>query len=310
MALIGNPRFNLWQTGREPIVYGDPSYNAGWRNFDVQGGAITGPWAPTGVDFELPLGNVALPDPFTTEPIVPGDIGGPTNGEVVPVPVPQPVQPPGGGLLGPDPGADLRDLPGGGGPVGGVIGALPVGVTLAAARALLRAAMGGVTRVTRQHWESLPGWARTLLAAVGIGVGVDLAVGLPGVPGESFLLPSGGGDGEPHFGQHMTNGHLGVTIIGGWEANGVRFYRLSDGKLAVQNKHGRWKVWRPKKPIVLMPGGANNLKNLLRADALLNRQAKRIAAMLNRRAPRSRKGSKTTPSGAVIIQSDGKVVNS
>jgi len=241
----------------------------------------------------------------------PGDSGGPTNGQVLPtfhVPIAEPEET----VIildGMSPGDDIRDFEGAT-PIGGGVGGLPVGITIAAARALLRAAMGGATRITRAHWNRLPGWAQSLLAGVGLGVGIDLAMDIPGVPGESILLPgSGGGGADPHFGQHLTDGHLGVTIIGSWEANGVTFYRLSDGKLAVQNKKGRWKVWKPKKPIVLMPGGAVNLKTMLRADALLNRQAKKIASMLNRRAPRTRKGSTPAPKGAVIIQADGKVVN-
>jgi len=244
-----------------------------------------------------------------------GDVGGDVNGQTLPTdhvprPIPQPVNPPAGGILEiiVDPGADLRDIDIAQ-PLGGGVGALPVGITLAAARVLLRTAMGGARRITAAHWNRLPGWAQSLLAGVGLGIGIDLAMDIPGVPGESILLPgSGGGGPDMHFGQHMTDGHLGVTIIGGWTANGVQFYRLSDGKLAVQNKHGRWKVWRPKKPIVLMPGGATNLKTLLKADAMLNRQAKRIANMLNRRAPRPKRSAAASKREVVVLQSDGKTV--
>jgi len=238
-----------------------------------------------------------------------GTIGGGTNGEVLPQHLDSDLPAETIEILESGEGIDLRDLPGGD-IQAGAAGGLAVGVTITAARALLRAAMAGATRITRAHWNRLPGWAQSLLAGVGLGVGIDLALDVPGIPGESIILGGGGGDGEPHFGPHLMDGHLGVTVVGQWVANGVRFYRLSDGKLAVQNKQGRWKVWRPKKPIVIMPGGATNLKTLLRADAVLNRQAKRIASMLNRRAPRPRKGSKTSPAGPVIIQSDGRVVNS
>jgi len=258
-----------------------------------------------------------------------GDVGGPTNGQTVglptehaapvsfggnvPVPVPVPVGPGVPPILDTATilireGMDVRDVPIMGGSVGAIAPA--VGITLAAARVLLRTAMGGARRITAAHWSRLPGWAQSLLAGVGLGIGIDLALDIPGIPGESFLLPGGGGgSGEPHFGQHMIEGHIGVSIVGGWVANGVQFYRLSDGKLAVINKKGRWKVWKPKKPIVIMPGGATNLKTLLRADAVLNRQAKRIATMLNRRAPRSRKAGKSGPQGPTIIQADGKVIN-
>lgn len=210
----------------------------------------------------------------------------------VPVPVPQDIE-----------GADLRD---GGGVPG--LAAVPAvaGPLVALALRILRAAMGGVTTVTSRHWNSLPGWARTALAGLGIGVGFDLVRDLPGVPGASSLLDQGG-DGVVHLPQHLVDGHLGTHILGSWVANNVTFYRLSDGKLAVRNNKGRWKVWRPKKPIVLMPGGAGNLRTLLRADAVLNRQAKKIAAMLNRRTGnRSRKATTRGKPDVVVVQ-NGRV---
>ena len=73
------------------------------------------------------------------------------------------------------------------------------------------------------------------------------------------------------------------AVIGTWKANGITFYRLSDGRMAVQNLRGRWKVWRPKRPIVIMPGGVGSLKSLLRADAVLTAQATQLDKMLNRR---------------------------
>jgi len=185
--------------------------------------------------------------------------------------------------------------------VGGVL-------ALRLALAFLRRLMGSVTRVTRAHWDALPGPMKTALAAIGIGIGVDLALDVPGIPGDSMILSGLGSEGDPlaHQTPHMVDGHLGAHIIGSWSANGVTFYRLSNGKLAVQNKHGRWKTWKPKKPIVLMPGGANNLRTLLKADRILNAQAKKIASMLNRRAPRTRKAPTSANKGVVILQKDGQ----
>lgn len=188
----------------------------------------------------------------------------------------------------------------------GLPGAPPTNPLLWAAMAALRLIMGRATVVTLASWNRLPGWARTVLAAAGIGIGIDLATDIPGIPGDSIIRDLVGGDGGPHLPAHLIDGHLGAHIVGSWEANGVTFYRLSDGKLAVQNKKGRWKVWRPKRPIVLMPGGATDLKTLLRADALLNRQAVKIAKMLNRRAPRRPKTSPGGPKGIVVVQNDGK----
>jgi len=267
-----------------------------------------------------------------------GDTGGPTNGEVVPggvmTPVahvphdspgfndPVPVIPPGttvitgngGGVtLTMAPGDDLRDFVGPTDTGGQPQPVAQAGPVVAIALRLLRALMGTATRVTAQHWGRLPGWAQSLLSGVGIGVGFDLALDIPGVPGESGILGNvpglGGGGGElAHMPSHLVDGHLGAHIIGSWVANGVTFYRLSDGKLAVQNKLGRWKVWRPKKPIVIMPGGANNLRTLLRADAVLNRQSKKIASMLNRRAAGRRPRAAHTDPKAVVVVTDGHKV--
>lgn len=189
----------------------------------------------------------------------------------------------------------------------GGVGLVGGALALRGAIAILRRLMGTATTITRAHWDALPNWARVALATIGFAVAVDIALDVPGVPGESLVLSLGGdGDQEPHLPMHMVDGHLGAHIVGSWEANGVTFYRLSDGKLAVQNKRGRWKVWRPKKPIVLMPGGANNLRTLLKADRVLNAQAKKIAAMLNRRAPRGKKGPSSQGKPIVILQKDGQ----
>lgn len=149
-------------------------------------------------------------------------------------------------------------------------------------------------------WERLPNWMRVAMVAVGL-TGVGIVVDEVFFDGPNLPVP---GDVGGHLPEMPGGGH----IVGTWQANGVIFYRLSDGKLAVQNKHGRWKVWRPKKPIVLMPGGAGDLRTLLRADAVLNKQAKKIAAMLNRRTGGSRrKSAEKTPSTIVLAQDGSKI---
>jgi len=217
-------------------------------------------------------------------------------------------------VTAPQPGDDLRNVPGGGGGGGGSGGfpQLPVVVGVSSLVALLPALVRGpaITFIrglappgARFAWNALPGWLRTALIAVGATAGLDMIMDLSGAG------IGGGGDIEPfpHQVPHMVDGHLGAHIVGQWVANGVTFYRLSDGKLAVQNKRGRWKVWKPKKPIVIMPSGAVDLRTLLRADAVLNKQAKRLATMLNRRAPRPRRSKSMGNADSVIVM-DGKVV--
>lgn len=154
----------------------------------------------------------------------------------------------------------------------------------------------GFAQGTRVAWDSLPDWVRTAMGLVGLtgaAIVIDQVSDVPLIPG--------GGNGAPHMPLHLVDGHLGDHIVGGWNANGVTFYRLMSGKLAVQNKKGRWKVWMPKKPIVLMPGGAKNLKTLLRADAVLNKQSKSLQKMLNRRAPRPKRAP-AQPKAIIVEQ--------
>lgn len=188
----------------------------------------------------------------------------------------------------------IGDVQGTGGitQIAGLGGAAITGVSLTAAMALLRLAMRGATRVTAAHWGALPNWAKSLLVAAGIGIGFTVVQEIPGAGGGVpfiDILPGGGGPTPSEI--------LGVSVVGSWTANGVRFYRLSDGKLAVQNKQGRWKVWKPKKPIVLYATGAADIPTLLRADGALNRQSKKIDKMLRRRAPKARTKSPAKPVG-------------
>ncbi len=195
---------------------------------------------------------------------------------------------------------------GGAGPSGQLLPVLAVAAVLARMTPVVRVPIaaffrGGYIRGAQIAWNSMPGWVRAALVAVGVTAGTTLV--MDDIP----IIDIGGGGGNGHPGPHLE--HLGAHVIGGWTANGVQFYRLSDGKLAVQNKQGRWKVWKPKKPVVLMPGGASNLRTLLRADAILNKQSKKLAKMLNKRAPRARKSTKGGGSGTNIAMRSGTIVD-
>lgn len=200
-------------------------------------------------------------------------------------------------------GADLRDyglarstepwgmVPGGGqdgrGAVPGGDSAIP-GPVMAAVQAI--AAQRGL-RTFGAVWNFLPGWVKAALLLVGITAASVLII--RGIRGRGDGgLPSGGDVG----------GLPGVQVVGTWIANGVQFYRLADGRLAVQNKRGRWKVWRPKKPIILFSTGAKDLRTLLRADAVLNREAKKIRRMLDRRVGGARRAPRAAPQ--IIVAGD------
>lgn len=212
-------------------------------------------------------------------------------------------------LIGSNPITDEFGIP------GGLPGAAGAGTALAiAGRALKIALGGGGGRIIAATWNSLPSIARSALTQIGIGVGALIAfngdipfITLPGQgdPGSEGAIVPGG---RPVDIQVGVSPLQAVQVVGSWVANGVTFYRLADGKLAVQNKKGRWKVWRPKRPIVLYADGASSLKTMLRADKALNRQAKKIAAMLNRRS-----GIKKTPkkdTRPIIIQrGSGQIID-
>jgi len=219
-------------------------------------------------------------------------------------------------------GFDIRDGAGGdpGGDglepqvVGGAMALTALIVKLGPLSNILRATVinffGRFAVGARVAWTSMPGWLRAALVGIGIPVGtmvtIDQAMGFGDGGGGSEIVPFDGVGGPlAHQTPHMVDGHLGGHVVGSWIANGVTFYRLSDGKLAVQNKRGRWKTWKPKKPIVLFADGAGDLRTLLRADAAVTRQTKKLAAMINRRAPRPRR-KQASP---VIIDHSGHQVS-
>jgi len=237
---------------------------------------------------------------------------------VAPVVVAQPA-------IAPESGDDLRDFQ----PVS-LIGSNPVtdefgvaadpiaGAGIAIAGRALRLILGGGGgRLTLAIWNALPQLVRTALTQVGIGVGALIAFNgdIPFItlPGQDSTQTAFVGPQVPVVATPQIDISIGSNplqphhFVGSWVANGVTFYRLADGKLAVQNKKGRWKVWRPKRPIVLYADGASNLKTMLRADKALNKQAKKIAAMLNRRAP-TRKSRQKAPE-TIIVQGSGRVID-
>lgn len=229
-------------------------------------------------------------------------------------------------------GDDLRDFQPvsstgsltGDNPVTDEFGVPVAGAALAIAGRALRLIMGGGGgRLLAATWNSLPSIARSALTQIGIGVGALIAfngdipfITLPG-QGTSvtpFVGPPVGPNVDIQIdgiGGHGPMGH--VTVVGSWNTNpanpsqGVTFYRLSNGWLAVQNKKGRWKTWKPKKPIVIYADGARNLKTLLKADKAIDKQAKKLDKMLNRRRPRPRKAPEAPK--PIIIEAHSRRVD-
>jgi len=138
-------------------------------------------------------------------------------------------------------------------------------------------------------WSRLPSWLRSGLLAAGIIEGTDFVIDITGLQLE---LGDGGGGGIVPFpggGAVVPGGPPSVGMMPGWVANGITFYRLTDGRFAVQRKNGTWKTWKPKKPIVIYASGAKDIPTFLRAERALTKQATRLKKALARAAPSPRR---------------------
>jgi len=159
----------------------------------------------------------------------------------------------------------------------------------------------GIPIGSRLSWSAIPAAIRAVLVGLGVVEGSDLLFDTDGEGADRGLipLPIFGGGGTPSGTPPPPEGDDAMTklvralFVGGWFAQSVAFYRLSDGRLAVRNKKGVWKIWRPKKPIVIMPTGMSNIKDILRADRVIDRQSEAMAKMLRRRGKQVR--SKVNP---------------
>lgn len=68
----------------------------------------------------------------------------------------------------------------------------------------------------------------------------------------------------------------GVKVVKSWKAGGWPFSLTSDGRIHTLTKNGIQKSWKPKKPVVLVPGSLS-LKTYVRASKILDRQTRVIA---------------------------------
>jgi len=192
---------------------------------------------------------------------------------------PDPISGPGDPIVTPGPGGDDPILPE---PPGGQstlptqqmsalsVTAIPVVI------ALLRSLGFQIVRFARIPWAAIPGWAQRILVTLGAIEGADFILDLANI---DIDLGIGGGDsgGDP-IGKMVE-----AMTVSTWEANGVTFHRLSDGRLATRKKTGVWTIWRPKKPLVIFTTGATDLQTLLKVDKAVQKQAKKIAKVLRNR---------------------------
>lgn len=84
-----------------------------------------------------------------------------------------------------------------------------------------------------------------------------------------------------------------------WHTGTARFYLLKDGRIAVQRKNGTWKVYRPKKHIVV-PANPR-IGTLLAADKRVDRLMRGISRRIPARQRRS-------PSRVNVTASDARAI--
>ena len=272
------------------------------------------PTSVNGLQENLERADIPAPQAATSEPQAGDDL----RDFVVPSAVPA--------EMAPLTALDVGVVPVAGGVIGSTALATRIAVPLRPAFATWLAGVAGIPKVA---FPQLPSWLQRAMGVVGIGAAAVVIesltpnIDIPFVPAAGdFLAPAfqqgvnmGRVDiqigGRIAYGSHLQHG---AEVVGSWNTNpkhpedGVTFYRLMDGKLAVQNKKGRWKVWRPKKPIVLFNDGAKDIKTMVRADKALNKQAKDIAKVLNKRAPKPRPPKKDA-APAIIVQGSGRVID-
>ena len=100
----------------------------------------------------------------------------------------------------------------------------------------------------------------------------------------------------------------GGVVMKQWVANGRPFFLMEDGWTWVQKLDGSWKKYRQPKPVVLMPNGAGNLRDLLRATGVISRQLKQVdKALSGKLGPRRRRAPARQPAlprGTRVINID------
>ena len=147
----------------------------------------------------------------------------------------------------------------------------------------------GAAKAAGAASKSMPTWLSRLL---GLGMvsgaaygGTELAemTELPLGVGIGGVFPQGGGVGG-------FNGKPPSSIVAyTWDTGTAKFYRLIDGKIAVQRKNGVWKIYRPSRHLVISRNPSVN--SLLKADKKIDRMMKALARRAGIRTTTRRKAN-------------------
>lgn len=175
--------------------------------------------------------------------------------------------------------------PGGGDVGGGEPGQLvPVAVRLSALLERLGpwvwGLVTGAARGAQLYWAQIPRWGQLALEAAGVAVGSTIIVDtLQNQGGVGDVNPFDNLPSLPEFSMGG-DGKLRTNIVKTWQANGATFYMLSDGRIAVRKKNGRWRVYRPARPIVMTAAGPANRRIFRRAAKALQKDVRESASIL------------------------------
>ena len=200
----------------------------------------------------------------------------------------------------------------------GVVGATGTSEVGDSALVALEGKVPGIGKILQsltRGWEGIPTWEKSLIIAaiaaavlfVGweavLAIGSRLGVGVVLAGLKNLITGGSGGSSTPTVaGSGMVVGVVPPGFYPSWVANGTQFYRGPNGLLGVMNHRGRWKQWRPKKPIVIYPGGAGNLRTFIRAATSIHRQARNLKRIVEREAPSPRR---VTPAQARRVLGSG-----
>lgn len=166
----------------------------------------------------------------------------------------------------------------------------------------------GTASGARLAWGSLPSWLRSAMALIGLSgatIAIDTATEGP------IQLPSfGGGGGQGQIDIRVGRTYDGKIITNTWSANGIQFWATGSGRDLMHHVlklDGSIKSWKPQRPVVLMPGGAKNIRDLLRADDIVDRQLKKVAKAIRRRNPTPRRPKQ--PQQVVVVDPQHAVLH-
>ena len=141
----------------------------------------------------------------------------------------------------------------------------------------------------------------------------ETVVEITGTPQQLLQLEGGNGMNGLTLVPGLGNLPPGVWIVKWWRAprdGGVLFYKFSNGLIAVQKLDGTWKVYRPRKPIVLYAGVGNNRRSIMRAAHVVRGEVKawksmeKFFGMQRRRALPAPKRAKTV----IVEHGSGSVI--